>query len=199
MLKYYHNHPSIIIWGMHNEIKSDTEEAYAMTKKYYTYLKEHGGDRIITYATDHPMTDICLEFCDIICINNYTGWYSGEIEEWSAFVEGFERRADDIGVGGKPIVFSEFGAAAIYGNHTFDDIRWTEEYQARLFEHCIELFHANDRVIGFYPWQMCDGRTAKEMGLNRARGYNNKGVLSEYRRPKAAYHTLARLYNSYKR
>ena len=198
MLKYYYNHPSIIIWGMHNEIKSDTEEAYAMTEKYYSYVKKNSGGRIVTYATDHPMTDICLEFCDMICINSYYGWYSGELDAWEGFLEKFKEKADSLGLAHKPIVFSEFGAAALYGYHTFDDIRWTEEYQAKLLRHCVELFHSDERVIGFFPWQMCDGRTSKEMGLNRARGYNNKGVLSEYRRPKAAYNTLLELYNGYK-
>lgn len=198
MIKYYYNHPSIIIWGMHNEIRAYTEEAYEMTKKYHAYLKENGGNRIITYAVNNAMTDICLEFCDIICINEYIGWYGGEIDGWKSFLEKFKRRVEELGVADKPIVFSEFGAAAIYGYHTFDDIRWTEEYQARLMRHCIELFHSDDRVIGFFPWQMCDGRTSQEMGLNRARGYNNKGVLSEYRRPKMAYNTLSELYNKYK-
>ena len=47
------------------------------------------------------------------------------------------------------MVFSEFGAAALYGNHTFDDIRWTEEYQAKLISYCLKLFHEDPMVVGF--------------------------------------------------
>ena len=36
-----------------------------------------------------------------------------------------------------------------------------------------------------------------EMGLNRARGFNNKGILNEYRKPKAAYHAVKTLYKRF--
>lgn len=45
--------------------------------------------------------------------------------------------------------------------------------------------------------QMCDMRTCVEAGLNRARGFNNKGLLNEYRKPKLAYREAKRLYNKF--
>lgn len=197
MVKYYYNHPSIVIWGMHNEILSQTQNAYEMSKLYYHYLKENGGNRLVTYAGDKPMEDICLEFCDIICINAYKGWYSGSVSDWDMFVEKFRQRREALGFAHKPVIFSEFGAAAIYGHHTFDDIRWTEEYQAKLISYCLELFHKDPMVVGFYIWHFCDARTCLEASLNRARGFNNKGLLSEYRKPKAAYYAVRDLYRKY--
>ena len=82
---------------------------------------------------------------------------------------------------------SEFGAAAIYGHHTFDDLKWTEEYQATLLSEALQTFHEDPQVAGWYIWQFCDIRTSPPNGLNRARHYNNKGILNEYRRPKQAY------------
>ncbi|MBE6694698.1 MAG: beta-glucuronidase, partial [Ruminococcaceae bacterium] len=68
MVEQYYNHPSIIFWGMHNEIHSDTQAGYEMSRLYYNFLKENGGNRIVTYASNVPMTDISFEFCDVISL-----------------------------------------------------------------------------------------------------------------------------------
>ena len=36
------------------------------------------------------------------------------------------------------------------------------------------------------------------MSLNRARGYNNKGIVDEYRRPKLAYNAIKEIYSKIK-
>ena len=198
MLWHYFNHPSIILWGLHNEILTDTDEAIALTKTYYDYVKPNGGNRPVTYATYIAEVDRCMEYCDIISINAYYGWYSGDLNTWNEFVESFRKRRENLGFGHKPVIFSEFGGAALYGHHTFDDLRWTEEYQAKLLSYCLELFHADPMVIGFYIWQFSDIRTCQEMGLNRARSYNNKGIVNEYRKPKLAYHKVKQLYHRFR-
>lgn len=197
MVRCYCNHPSIILWGMHNEIESATQPALEMTKTYYAYLKENGGNRLVTYATDKSLNDVCLALCDIISINHYDGWYGGSRSSWSDFLESFRQRRHALGLDDKPVIISEFGAAAIYGHHTFDDLKWTEEYQADLLTRCLHLFHNDPMVVGFYIWQFCDIRTCEEMGLNRARSYNNKGILNEYRKPKAAYYAVQKAYQTF--
>jgi beta-glucuronidase len=197
MVKYYYNHPCIILWGMHNEIKVGTQAAYDMSKLYYTYLKENGGNRLATFATHQPLDAICLEFCDIISINRYVGWYYGKRNEWEQEVEAFRQRREALGLTDKPVLYSEFGSAAIYGHHTFDDLKWTEEYQAKLISDCLHLFHKDPMVAGFYFWQFCDIRTCAEATINRARHYNNKGVLNEYRRPKLAYYAVREAYRAF--
>lgn len=193
MLHYYYNHPSIVIWGLHNEIKTETPEAYAMTEKYYKYVKANGGNRLVTYASNHGTEDICFEFCDIICLNQYHGWYGGSIESWASKMDSFRAYREQLGFSHKPVIYSEFGGAGLYGHHTFDDVHWTEEYQAKLLSHCLELFHKDPMVVGYYVWQFCDMRTCIQMGLGRARGFNNKGIVNEYRKPKAAYHAIKAL------
>ena len=186
----YYNHPSIIIWGMHNEILSGTQAAYEMTRQYHDELRANGGNRLVTHATARPLEDVCYEFDDIICINHYTGWYGGDMKNWEKVIAGHKARRDALGFADKPMIYSEFGGAALYGHHTFDDVKWTEEYQARLFAHCLELFHKTPEIVGWYIWQFTDMRTCREMGNDRARGFNNKGILNEYRKPKMAYHTV---------
>ncbi|MBQ8357910.1 MAG: beta-glucuronidase [Clostridia bacterium] len=200
MVRHYYNHPAIVIWGMHNEIRADLPESVEMSRQYYHYLKENGGNRIVTYAANHPMEDICLAYCDMISINKYLGWYPQKgvsthyTETWRDFLDQFRKRRAELGMEQKPVVMGEFGGAGIYGHHTFDHVKGTEEYQADLLGFCLELFHADPMMAGTYVWQFADIRTAPEMGLDRARGYNNKGIVNEYRKPKAAYFAVREAY-----
>lgn len=197
MLKYYYNHPSIIFWGMHNEVMVNTQAGYAMSERYYGFLKENGGNRLVVHATDRPMTSTCFAFSDCICLNQYYGWYQGGMERWDTFLENFIPRRDEMGFRDKPILFSEFGCAALYGCHDDEHIPWSEEYQAKLIAYCIKLFHNHPSVAGGFIWQFCDIRCCRENGLDRARGFNNKGMLNEYRKPKRAYYEAQRLYREF--
>lgn len=197
MVTYYYNHPSIIIWGMHNEILTNTQAGYHMSEAYYSFLKENGGNRLVVYASNKPMKDICFAFCDCICLNQYHGWYGGVIEDWQQFLDEFMQRRDILGFSDKPVILSEFGGAALYGCHDDDNIMWSEEYQAKLISHCLTLFHEHPDVVGSFIWQFCDIRTSKEAGINRARGFNNKGLLNEYRKSKLAYKAAQKLYRDF--
>lgn len=194
MLCQYYNHPCIIMWGMHNEIKTESQPAYEMSKKYYEYLKKNGGNRLCVYASNRLMNDICFEFTDVICLNQYLGWYGDDIYAWEKFVEDFMQKRNELGFSDKPVIFSEFGGAALYGCHDQDNILWSEEYQAKLISHCLGIFHRHQSVVGSFIWQFCDMRTSKEAGINRARSFNNKGILNEYRKPKLSYYAAGKIY-----
>lgn len=196
MLHYYYNHPSIIFWGMHNEIYSDSPEGYEMSRIYYHYLKENGGNRLVMYASRSRLKDISFAFCDVISVNLYLGWYDGKLSDWDVFMEQFREYRHKLGFDHKPVIFGEYGAAALYGYNTFDDIRWTEEYQAKFIEYCLRLFHKDPMVCGSFVWQYTDIRSCNE--INRARGFNNKGILNEYRKPKLSYHVMKNIYLQWK-
>jgi beta-glucuronidase len=198
MVKEYYNHPSIILWGMHNEIDTDTEEGKSISELFYNFLKKEGGNRLVTYASDRREKDISFEYCDVLSLNMYIGWYDYKVsKDWGLYIDAMKSYFKKIGVDNKPIIMGEFGAAAIYGHHTFDNVKWTEEYQAKLISDCIKLYHKKG-FAGSYVWQFSDIRTSKEMGLNRARGFNNKGIVNEYRRPKLAYGAVRDAYKEIK-
>lgn len=139
-----------------------------------------------------------MEFDDIICLNLYYGWYSEALPNWDKFVIDFKKHIDEKGWGDKPVIMSEFGAAALAGFHShFDTVRWSEEYQRDLLEYTIELFHKTDYMRGTYIWQFCNIRTSPSMNINRVRYFNNKGIIDEYRNPKVAYFKVKELYHRY--
>ena len=204
MVKYYYNHPCIVIWGMHNEIPTYSPNSYHLSEKWSKLLREKGGNRLITHASCHPLKDNDMGLDDIISINIYHGWYryngyDGTLSDWNKMVEQFRQRRIENGWTDKPVIMSEFGSAALAGYHTpFDSgVKWSEEYQRDIMEYCIELFHNTDYMRGTYPWQFTNIRTSPSMDINRARYFNNKGILDEYRNPKAAYFKIKELYAKY--
>ena len=48
-------------------------------------------------------------------------------------------------------------------------------------------------------WHGCLKNTCPAAGINRARGFNNKGILNEYRKPKSAYHAVRQCYLEFAR
>jgi beta-glucuronidase len=203
MVKYYYNHPSIVIWGLHNEIATYHENSYELSREWSAYLRKNGGNRLITHASCHPLKDRDMGFDDIICINLYHGWYryngyEGKLTDWEKMIEEFRQRRIENGWEDKPVIMSEFGAAALAGFHShFDTVRWSEEYQRDVIEYCLELFHNTDYMRGFYIWQFANIRTSPSMDINRVRYFNNKGIVDEYRNPKASYFKIKELYHKY--
>ena len=203
MVKFYYNHPCIIIWGMHNEIATYSPYTYPLSEAWSKYLREFGGNRLITHASCHPLADNDMGFDDIICINIYHGWYryhgyNGNLGDWNMMVEQFAKRRVENGWADKPVIMSEFGAAALADFHSpFDTVRWSEEYQRDLLEYTLELFHNTDYMRGTYIWQFTNIRTSPSTDLNRVRYFNNKGILDEHRNPKAAYFKVKELYGKY--
>lgn len=148
------------------------------------------------------------EVVDIIGYNQYFGWY------YSAFLhralpvdEAATRRTmfaimRDIrfrNVFGKPIIISEFGAGAKKGyvSERGPGMIWSEEYQAKVYEHQLAMLARNDQVQGMSPWILKDFRS----GLRPLNGiqdtYNRKGLVSETGEKKQAFYVLRDFYAQY--
>lgn len=199
VMRDYH-HPCIIIWGMHNEIATDMKAGFDLTEAFAKHLKSMDNSRLITYATNRPLDDICFSLADIISANVYIGWYNFEWHDkgenaWPSFFEKFEKKLKNEGVADKPIIMSEFGAGGIYGDKCLEERKWSETYQAQYLDEVLTTFEKTPCVSGTYIWQYCDIRTPKENELGRPRSFNNKGILNEYRQPKLAYWVVKKKYS----
>ena len=196
------NHPSVIMWGLLNESASNDARSRPGYERLIGHIRKLDAGRPVTYAGNHPLDDLCLDLVDIVSINQYPGWYQGPIEDIPAHIDKCLARVDEAGQGSKPFILSEIGAAGLYGCRDWNEDRWTEQYQARLLEMVIRyLFIDRDRAAGLAIWQFCDLRsmpTVPSPILTRVRGFNNKGVVDEYRRPKMAYDAVKRLFRELK-
>lgn len=191
----YH-HPCILFWGVHNEVASHTEAAVALTRDFIGKVKSLDTTRLVSYASNRPLRDCCYSLSDVISINAYHGWYMNELSRWDSFLEDLKAYAESLGLGHLPILMTEFGAGAMTGVSTFENQKWSENYQEMLMGYVLELFHKTPGIAGSFIWQYCDIRTAREVVLQRPRGFNNKGIVTEYRNPKLAYWKVQKIYNS---
>lgn len=187
MIYNHYNHPSIVIWGILNECASETKEGREMYKKQYEQIKLLDQTRPTTSATCRHFTDICLDLPDIVSFNMYSGWY-----EDVSVMERHNRQMEWIASTGgadKPVIVSEFGAAAIYGYRDRGRSKWSEERQADIITENVKVYMEDDRLTGIFIWQFADCRVTEEgkWFSTRARSHNNKGIVDEYRRPKEAY------------
>lgn len=75
----------IIIWGLYNEVNTTTQAAKEVARLFRETLEKQDKSRLITYASNRPLDDICYEYADFISVNYYIGWYRGGLNKWSVF------------------------------------------------------------------------------------------------------------------
>ena len=190
------NHPSVIIWGFLNESASDFPQARPLMKALSDTIRSIDSSRLVSWASNRYEKDICLEFADVISFNLYPGWYDCACDDIcpTHLVAPALKKLEDFASGplyaDKPLLISEIGAAAIYNNHDRLGSQWSEEYQAALLTEVCDYIVKSDRICGVSLWMFADSRSYV-FGLNRVRGFNNKGSLDEYRRPKLGYDAVA--------
>lgn len=201
MVRKSFNHPCVCFWGFLNEGASNTPESRDIYARLASCIRALDSSRLVTYATMHPFDDMNLDLVDVVSANTYPGWYASNretvapVDEVIPRLEAIAASLQERGLAGKPLLITEIGAGAIYGWRDPLQAHWSEEYQARFLEHvCCEVKY-NDTIAGVALWQFCDCRTyASAMALGRPRGFNNKGTLDEYRRPKLAYEAVRNIF-----
>jgi len=192
------HHPCVLFWGAHNEIDTRTQEAYTLTEAFTGRIRELDPTRLVIYATAYPLEDIVLPFFDVIGINQYYGWYQGSAEGFRGMLAAFHAHAEKLGAGGIPVVMSEFGAAGIYGDTGWEPRLFSEDYQADVLRTALAIFRDDPRINGTFVWQFADIRvdlrSDRHYFRDRARSFNNKGLLNEYRKPKLAFRAVRDIY-----
>lgn len=197
MIHRDYHHPCIIFWGLFNEIDTRIPASRIICSTLAQTVKSlDGKHRLISYATMYDCDDICFDLVDVISLNKYYGWFiNGEpLEHWEVFLEKFKNFLKEKDLFDKPFIMSEYGAGAIYGERQMEEVKWTENFQAKYIAYTTDLFMKDPDICGTFPWQFCDSRTGGALTMNRPRGFNNKGLVNEYRKPKMAYEELKRRY-----
>ena len=143
------------------------------------------------------------ESVDLISYNEYFGWYYVTFfTEQMMISEGTLRqlmfevmpKIKISSIFDKPIHISEFGAGAKYGNHT--NKIWSEEYQAKLYKHQLEMLSNNPQIQGISPWVFKDFRAMLRPLPGIQDFYNRKGLIDENGNKKEAFEVLADFYEN---
>jgi len=195
MIRRDRHRPSIILWGAHNEMDTRCNEALDLLEKIVRRIRDLDPTRLVVCATMHPLDDRTLHLYDVIGINKYYGWYEGSYEYWPQFLDDFHAYAAARNLENIPIIMAEFGAAGLYGDTGWEDGRlFSEDHQADVLAFALKTFASDPKIIGTFVWQFADVRTDVYRRRDRARSFNNKGIVNEYRKPKRAFEAVQRAY-----
>jgi beta-glucuronidase len=192
-----HNRASVVLWSVSNETPIKPERTEFLARLIAT-ARQLDSTRLLTSAMNRTsnsgatrtIDDPLGASLDVIGLNEYLGWYEGKPED-AATLEW--KLAWD-----KPLVVSEFGGGAPYGNHGAREVRWTEEYQQWVFETQIAMLRKIPQLAGMSPWLLMDFRSPRRLIPGVQDYHNRKGLLSDRGEKKKAFYTLQDFYREMK-
>ncbi len=189
------NRAAVIFWSVGNETPIDPARL-AFLKVLIDDARRLDSTRLITAAMAHVVTpaphtktlvDPLAELLDVVGLNEYMGWYSPES------FEDIDRTNWNISYE-KPLIVSEFGGGAPFGNHGDGDALWTEEYQANLYEHQVNMLKRIPNFAGMSPWLLMDFHSPRRLLPGIQDYFNRKGLVSDRGERKKAFYTLQEFY-----
>ncbi len=172
-----YNHPSIVVWGLSNEISMNGSDADLVDnhKMLNDLVHEMDKTRLTTVAVV-SMCDIhdeYLQIPDVLSFNHYFGWYGGDTSMNGPWFDKFHAEFPNI-----PVGMSEYGCEALNwhtSNPTQGD--YTEEYQAYYHEELIKQLFTREYIWATHVWNMFDfGADARNEGGEN--GQNHKGLVT---------------------
>lgn len=180
-----YNHPSIVCWGLSNEITAATpvdEDLLENHRLLNDLCHKLDKTRFTTMAnvfmqeTDSPL----LEIPDVNSYNLYFGWYLGELEQNDEFFDEYHAKYPDRCIG-----FSEYGADANpqyqSTNPTHGD--YSETYQTVYHEHMLKMIEERPYLWATHVWNMFDfAADGRDEGGKH--GVNQKGLVTMDRKLK---------------
>ncbi|RAJ24661.1 glycoside hydrolase family 2 TIM barrel-domain containing protein [Pedobacter cryoconitis] len=199
MIRQNFNHPSVVIWAYMNEIllrpkfadDKPRQAAYfkhivtlaqtldSLTRKEdpsrYTMIANHGS-----FDAYHKigLTQIPM----IVGWNLYSGWYSGNIEDFGKFLDRHHQE-----LAGKPMLVTEYGADADPRIRSFIPVRFDKsvEYAIKFNQVYLNDIIKRPFVSGAMVWNLADFNS--ETREETMPHINNKGLLTLGREPKDIY------------
>jgi len=178
-----YNHPSIVVWGLSNEISIAGSDNDLLENHRILNDLVHEMDKTrkttIAAVSMCKMDDPYLQIPDVVSYNHYFGWYGGDTTMNGPWFDKFHQMHPAI-----PIGCSEYGCEALNW-HTSDPRQgdYTEEYQAYYHEELIKQLFTRKYMWATHVWNMFDfGADARAEGGEN--GQNHKGLITMDRKYK---------------
>ncbi len=181
-----YNHPSVIMWGLGNELHASTPFTNDVLATLGATAKTMDPDRPTVYshccmADDDPIT----RHSDVISYNRYFGWYSGELDGMAGWADALHAKWPDRVFG-----VSEYGAGASVDQQE-DPVKrpntqatWhPEQYQALYHEANWQQLAARPFIWSDFVWVAFDFPAIGRNEGDRP-GINDKGLVTEDRKTK---------------
>jgi beta-galactosidase len=172
------NHPSVICWGLSNEITASgavTEELLQDHRELNELCHELDSTRptVMAHAFMLEKESPLIPIADLASYNLYFGWYLGELEQNEQFFDEYHALYPDRVIG-----FSEYGADANTAFHSSQPEKgdYTEEYQCVYHEHMLKLIEERPYLWATHVWNLFDfAADGRDEGGKK--GENQKGLV----------------------
>ncbi|MGN0526155.1 MAG: glycoside hydrolase family 2 TIM barrel-domain containing protein [Acutalibacteraceae bacterium] len=173
-----YNHPSIITWGLSNEITINGASDQSLIDNH-KYLNDLCHKMDSTRPTTLAAVTMCgideevIHISDILSYNHYFGWYGGNTDMNGPWFDKFHKKYPNRAIG-----LSEYGCEALNW-HTSEPAQgdYTEEYQSYYHEELIKQIDARPYLWATHVWNMFDfAADAREEGGEA--GQNHKGLVT---------------------
>ncbi|MGN0020523.1 MAG: glycoside hydrolase family 2 protein [Sphingobacterium hotanense] len=190
LVKQNMNHPSIYIWGVHNEVYSKTadEQVPVLSRELNDIAKTLDPDRYTVAVTGYNVVDRQENLStDVQGINHYFGWYGGKIEDLGPWAKKVQQDFP-----GYKIMLSEYGADGNMDigqeelkmpDNVVSGKSFPENYQTETHIQQWAAIQQNPIIVASYVWNMFEFAVpAWNRGGVNAR--NLKGLVSFDRKRK---------------
>ena len=173
------NHPSIVCWGVSNEITISTKDNKDMLDNHRVLndlCHEMDPSRFTTlacYAMCGPFNKVA-HITDVVSWNLYLGWYVPGMVLNDAWVDFFHAKYPNRCLG-----YSEYGCECMPNLHTSHPKRGdqSEEYQCLYNEYMLKFFDKRPFMWATHLWNMFDfAADARNQGGEP--GMNHKGLVT---------------------
>src|SRR5215469_1772658 len=189
------NRAAIVFWSIANETPINPARNAAL-QSLSAYARSLDSTRLISAASDKwqrmdadrmALNDPLGEYLDVIGLNQYIGWY-GDLKPEDADRIRWSFQYP------KPVIVTEFGGGAQYGFHGDSRTRFSEEYQANLYQHQLRMLEHMPQLAGMSPWILMDFRSPRRVLPGIQDYYNRKGLISDRGQRKQAFWVLQKFY-----
>ena len=173
-----YNHPSIVVWGLSNEITingHDDPDLIENHKILNDLVHEMDKTRKTTMAIVSmcPMDAEYIQIPDTVSWNHYFGWYCGTTEQNGPWFDKFHEKFPNL-----PVGCSEYGCEALnWHNSNPQQGDYSEEYQAYYHEELIKQLFTRKYLWATHVWNMFDFG-ADSRGEGGENGQNHKGLVT---------------------
>lgn len=180
-----YNHPSIVCWGVSNEITISTKDNKDMMDNHRVLndlchrLDKTRFTTLACYAMCGPFNKVA-HITDTVSWNLYLGWYVPGL-----FLNDLWMRFFHLVFPNRCLGYSEYGCEGMPNLHSKNPKRGdhTEEYQAIYHEYMLRCFERNPFMWATHVWNMFDfAADARNQGGEP--GMNHKGLVTFDRKTK---------------
>ena len=174
LIRQNYNHPSVVTWGVGNEIDSYSiftrkpVKARDLLRNLHDLAKQEDPTRPTTFAdccTDSPFggpadAEQLVGVTDLAGFNRYAGWYSHMPKDLATILDALHTRFPTM-----PMSVSEFGAGGALTQHSDNALGGKinafgrphpEEYQSWVHEESWRVLNARPYLWASWLWNMFD-------------------------------------------